>query len=387
MTSEQPSARPSQVTVAGWAVAIASAVLVVTVFDAMGQLHSVDMRDRITRAITSGSAQNLGLTLGGATEILRWALMVSGVAAVAAGIFGVFVLQRHQAARIGLTIAAVPVVLTAPAAGSLPGMVIGAGAALLWSRPARDWFAGRPVRPTQTAVRTADRPTPTDRGPMSGPVPGPPTGFTQPPRVDPSTPLSQLPPPTPSWGQPVATQQPAPQFAPVDPLGRAFAQRAPWPSSASRPLAVRLACIVTWVFTGLTAFGSVLALIGVALNQDEVVDLARRSDQWDPELVDVIVPATLTLAALVLVWCVGTAVLTYFTWRGRAWAWALLIASAAMAGLFSLLLAVGYLAVVVWTAGIGIVLGWLVSRPARDWFSRSRTPYDPPPPPPPTSPW
>ncbi|MGO4258750.1 hypothetical protein AB4Y76_20120, partial [Marmoricola sp. RAF53] len=204
MSPEQPNARPSQVTVAGWAVAAAAVVLVVAVFDQMARLHTVDMREDIARVISSGSAADLGLTVARATEILRWILMVSAVAAVAAGVFGVFVLQRHRAARIGLTVAAVPVVLTAPVAGSLPAMVIGAGAALLWSRPARDWFAGRPAQARPEPVTRAARPNPFAApvqrpvdAPVTTPVQRPPAELPPP---DPGTPPVLLPPPTSGWG-------------------------------------------------------------------------------------------------------------------------------------------------------------------------------------------
>ena len=113
MSSPEGTARPSQVTFAGWGIAVAALLLLISVFDAMANLRSVDMREAIERAVTTGSAQGLGLSVEDATEILRWSLFVTGFATVAAGILGVFVLQRNKAARIGLTVAAVPIVLAA----------------------------------------------------------------------------------------------------------------------------------------------------------------------------------------------------------------------------------------------------------------------------------
>src|SRR3954454_1710714 len=161
MSNDAAGPRPREVTIAGWTVAVASAMLVVTVFDTMARLHSVATRDRLTRTLGAGSAKDFGISLTDALGVMRGALFVAGVAAVVTGILGVFVLQRHATARIVLTIAAVPVVLTAPFSGGVLGLLIGGSTALLWSRPARDWFAGRaPARPAAARIdlRTVDRP-------------------------------------------------------------------------------------------------------------------------------------------------------------------------------------------------------------------------------------
>ena len=75
MSQPDPTARPSQVTVAGWAVAVASVLLLLAVFDTMGKLETVDMRERLSRAISSGSAKDLGFTVSDATAVLRCCLL------------------------------------------------------------------------------------------------------------------------------------------------------------------------------------------------------------------------------------------------------------------------------------------------------------------------
>src|SRR4051794_19907131 len=163
MSNDAAGPRPREVTIAGWTVAVASAMLVVTVFDTMARLHSVDTRDSLTRTLGAGSAKDFGISLTDALGVMRGALFIAGVAAVVTGILGIFVLQRHATARIVLTVAAVPVVLTAPFSGGFLGLLIGGSAALLWSRPARDWFAGRPpARPAveRLAPRTLEQPVP-----------------------------------------------------------------------------------------------------------------------------------------------------------------------------------------------------------------------------------
>ncbi|HEY0904444.1 MAG TPA: hypothetical protein VGE14_11195, partial [Marmoricola sp.] len=141
MSSSAPGPRPSQVTIGGWVVAVASAMLVVGVFDTMGDLYSVDTRDDLTRALSTGSAKDLGLSVDDALVATRVALIVAGGAAAMTTILGGFVLRRHAAARVALTVAAVPVVLTSPFSGGILGLLVGSATALLWTRPARDWFA------------------------------------------------------------------------------------------------------------------------------------------------------------------------------------------------------------------------------------------------------
>lgn len=350
MSTEQAGPRPPQVTIAGWVVTAASALLLVAVFGEMAQLHTIDTRAEIAKLIDSPSGQQLGLTVERATEILRWCLMFSGVAAVAAAVFGIYVLQRHQAARIGLTVVAVPVVLLAPLAGSLPGMVVGAGTVMLWGGPARDWFAGRPVRTPAVAAREIPRPT--YDAPMPTVLPAPSDAIG--------------PEPTLGWGS-----APPPLPAPV-------------PSPP--PTAVRLACILTIVVAGFTALGSLVALAGIAANSGAVVDMVRDSEGWDSRLdPDVILPSLITVAAIIFVWCVVSVVLAAFTWRRRTWAWAMLIGCTGLAGAFAVVAFLTSPLFLVYVGACGLVLGWLCRRSSRAWFAEPTAPVSGPPMAPPPS--
>jgi hypothetical protein len=148
MSDRNRDARPSQVTMAGWVAVIASVLLVLTLFEAVGRLHTVQFRDQVEEFLSTPPGSGLGLEFPQIVEILRVLMLFSGAAAAAATVLAVYVLQRHNAARIGFTVAAVVLMLTAPVAGGFLPVMIGFAALLLWSRPARDWFAGRPVRQT-----------------------------------------------------------------------------------------------------------------------------------------------------------------------------------------------------------------------------------------------
>jgi len=383
MSSPEGSARPSQVTVAGWGIAIAALMLVVSVYDSMANLYSVDMREEITRAVTTGSAKELGLSVADATEIMRWCLFVAGFAGVAAGILGVFVLQRNKAARIGLTVAAVPIVLTAPIAGSFLGMFIAAGTTILWTRPARDWFAGRqpsaPSRPESSSVPAQEFP----RFPQTG-HPGdgglPPAAPWVPPTT-PEAPSADAPPPTIGWGQvppagpPVAPPPGMPVGAPVGPpVPNPYGYYPPAPRQTGprlpsvRPLEVRIACIVTWVFTAITGLAYVAVLAALAIDSQGLVDLLQDSPGWDDSFdEDVVVTAATAGSVVFLLWCVAAATLAFFAWRRMRWAWVLLLISTGVAALVSIL---AFPFSLPHMSAMAVTLGTLLNRRSRDWFRR-----------------
>lgn len=375
MSSPEGSARPSQVTAAGWGIAIAALLLVVSVYDAMANLQSVDMREEITRAVTTGSVKDLGLSVDDAIAIMRWCLFVSGFAAVAAGILGVFVLQRNKGARIGLTVAAVPIVLTAPIAGSFLGMFIAAGTTILWTRPARDWFAGRqvstPVRREPSSAPPQEFPRfPQNAAPPAAPwvppaPPAPPTADV--PVVSPAS--GAQPPPTVGWGQvpPVGPPVPPPGPNPYGYYPPAPRQAGPRMPSA-RPLEVRIACIVTWVFTALTSLAYVVVLAVIAVDSQGFLDLVKDSPGWDDSFDEDVLVTAVTVGSIVfLFWCVAAAVLAVFVWRRARWAWVLLLISASVAALVSI---VAFPFSLPHMTAIAVTLGTLLHPRSRAWFRR-----------------
>ena len=382
MSSNESGPRPRQVTIGGWVIAVASALLMVTVFDTMSQLHSVDTRESLTKALTTGSLKELGISVDDALTAIRGALFVAGAAAAVTAILGIFVLQRHTVARIVLTVAAVPVVLTAPVSGGLLGVVVGAGTALLWTRPARDWFAGRPVtRPTAERAAFSWPPskpaTRTDRAD----VPDVPRVEAPRPVVEQSAP-AHPPPPTHGWGQ---TSSVPVTWAPA------------YPSAPTRtPGQVRAACILTWVFSLLTGGLYVMVLAAIAVDRQAVLDLLRDNASVqdtslsDSELVGLLV----AVSAIVILWCLAASVLAFLTWRRQAWAWILLLVSVGFASLLELF-AIPFSLLNLAACIVAFVL--LLRPPVREWFRRGGAPtmpsgpvwpppggHQPPPPEPPS---
>jgi len=123
-----------------------SVFLMLTVFDSLTTLNSVDMRDEIARMLSSPTGEGLGITMGQALASMRVGLMVAGACAAATAVLGVYVLKPNRSARLALSILAVPILLTAPLTGGITGALVVVAILMLWTGPARDWFAGRPVR-------------------------------------------------------------------------------------------------------------------------------------------------------------------------------------------------------------------------------------------------
>ena len=140
--SETKAARPSQVTMSGWVAVIGSALLVLTLFDSMSQLRSIEMRENVEDFLASPPGDGLGLTVGGALEVIRGLMLFTGAAAAVAMVLGIYVLQRNKGARIGFSVAAGALMLTAPVSGGFLPVLIAFAAMMLWTGPARAWFAG-----------------------------------------------------------------------------------------------------------------------------------------------------------------------------------------------------------------------------------------------------
>ena len=373
MSDSEPSARPRQLTMAGAFVIGGSVLLLVAAFDALTNLHSVDTRDEVAKLLSSGTGEGLGITVSQALSGMRVGLAIAAVCAAVSAVLGIYALQRHRGARVALSVLAVPILLTSPLTGGIPGALVVLATLALWSGPARDWFAGRPVRQAPAA------PEPAPDATRTAPPPAPPP--TTPPSVDVSTEQSSnVPPATLGYGQQPAHQQaPAPvatQWGP--PPGQPFAPR---PATAV-PTQVKVACLLTWSFSGVVALLYAGVMVALVVAKDTLVDYVVDSPAWQrAELqTDLILPVLWLGCLMFFAWSVGALVLAFFTWRRHNWARYLLAASAGatiIAALFAFPIGLPHqIAAMVTIAG-------LFGAPARAWFARPTYPYGPPPGPPP----
>ena len=170
----------------------ASGMLVVSVFERLGDLRSIESRLAIEEFINQPPGSDLGLDLESVLDLLYIVSMVAAGLATAAAILGFHVLKRSRSARIGLSVLALPLFLCGLVTGGFLASVVAASVAMLWLSPARHWFAG------------------TTPEPATVPAPRPPRGRRPhrrrpPPAAPARPPATQLPP---AWPAYAATQPP-----------------------------------------------------------------------------------------------------------------------------------------------------------------------------------
>jgi hypothetical protein len=356
MTQNPATGRPPQVTAAGWVAMVGSGFLVLGLYDAIATLRSIDNRELVTDLLQTSPYSGLGFTVEQWLDLTQGVFTIAGACAAVAAVCGFYVLQRSKGARLGLSLAAIPLFVS----GFIPGgpftsALVAVSAVLLWTGPARDWFAGRPVR------------QPAPRRPVSTPPPvsPPPPGSQQtPPSVPPS-----MPPPV--WPPADGSDPVAPGAAPYS----GFGSPRPRPVDApvtQRPPALLAACVITWVCAVIVAGVMSLLVLGLASDpsvmddvlaqQPRVAELGFTADQWRT--------GAFVFSAICVTWSVIAAVLALLVTLRIRWARPLLIASAVLSGLFSFLAVTAIVPVV--TAVAGMVTAYLLMRPeVSRWISRS----------------
>lgn len=337
-------ARPPQATMAAALVIGGSVLLVLAVFQQVADLRSLENREAVATFLSEPPGEGLGLSVEEVLTILRVVAMVAAGCATAMAVLGVQALRRSRSARVGLSVLAVPLMITGFLAGGFLAPVVCVAVVMLWLQPSRDWFDGRtpPPRPTPTAPEPpAERPTTLPAAPPSH-EPRPYAGFGSP-----------TPAPLPYAGAPVPARGPAPAATP-------------------RPAAVLWACALTWVGTGLVAVGMVLIGVWVAVTPDAVMDTLREQDPARAEEVteDLLVGAVIAMVLLVVVWCVAAAVVAWFAFRRATWAQVLLAVSAGCAGLICLVMVLlgGFLLIAV-MAACSVSVALLLRPESRAWYA------------------
>ncbi|QNN54205.1 hypothetical protein [Nocardioides mesophilus] len=397
--------RPRQVTMAAGIGLVASLLLVVSLFDALTRLRSVEMRAAIDDFLAREPGSGLGLDADAVASVLRALVFLDGALAATAAVLAVYVFQRHRAARIGFSVAAGLLLLTSPVTGGALALLVAFAATLLWGRPARDWFAGRAPQPLDAATGSRSEDGAADgsdhgRQPSADawPPPRPPVPADQWPPVqarpvsrsgEESSPEVRQPPPA---AQPFG-QRPEEQSAPVtSPSGWPPPGARPSPAGATssaptatgRPGSVVAATVLTFVAAGLTALLFAVVVAGLVLAKDTVVDVIEQNPEvarMDLNTQDVLA-ALWVLSALILFWCLAAMALAFLTFRRVGWARLLLVVSAVASGLLGLVaFPVGLVVTALAAATVWLLLG----RASNAWFAGGGT-SGPPYPPPPASP-
>ncbi len=327
-TPDRPPAqgvRPRQVTLAAWLVMAASVMLVLSVFEQLSQLRSLETTTAIEEFLSEPPGNQLGLGRESVLTIMRTVSMVAAGLATAAVILGWHVLRRSRSARVALTVVAVPLFLSGLLAGGFLASVVLASVAMLWLAPSRHWFAGTT---STTGARGAGQSA--TRADLSHPPP--PSQRPLPPPLPPASGSSEQPPPWSSHGGPAPWGAPVSEYREVSPgPGR--------PERVRRPTSVVVACVITWTCCALTVL---LSLTLVAALVSDAEGLFAEMQRRNPDLGDQAVSnstlesLTWTIGIVCLVWALASATLAVLAFNRSRWAAIALVVSAGAVALFCL---------------------------------------------------
>ncbi|MFE6646704.1 hypothetical protein ACFVJS_09095 [Nocardioides sp. NPDC057772] len=351
--SETKLPRPGQATLAGWLIVLGSLLTVVTAWDQIAGLRSLDTRERVEEVLAQPPLAGSGIGLDNVLDLMHVMALVTGAIAAAAVILGWHVLQRNKQARLALTVIAAPLFFAGMFGGGFWSTLAAVAVVLLWMSPTRDWFDG--VSPTKReALDNSDpdqksyvAPTPpetqTDTTTSTG------TGtITGPARLS-----EQQPPP---WTGAIA--QPA-KAAPT-----------------RRPGAVMAAGVLTWVGSGFTALMMLASAVTATANPELILDQVRKQAENDPTMreavglytTDIIVASAWIMAVLVALVCVAAGVFAVFALRRHSWARVALMISAGISALSLLLFALAFPPAVILFGAAVATFSFLLRPEVAAWF-------------------
>jgi hypothetical protein len=384
-------ARPQQATLGGWMIVSGSVLLVASLFTTMADLRSLDTRRSVEETLAEPPLDTSGISVEGFLQLLHASALIAGGCAAAMAVLGVYALRRHRPARVLLSVLAVPLFLAGIVAGGLLSSVVAVSVALLWVKPSRDWFDGTP----RAVPEAPARPTPSDpaalrdhpRDTEGEPTGGDPASWSRPvadgeatgarPYAGFGTPQSGESGESGGSGQSGQAGQPGPHGPGTDTLPRPWGAPAPATpargDTRTRPPAVLVACLVTWLVSGLVALLMVAGTIDVLLNADPLLDEVRRQQ---PEAFEqsglsrgALVATIAVMCGLVAAWAVGAIVAAVLAFRGSPAGRVTLIVSAAVSGGFAVL--AGLLQPVLWVVALAALLTLLcLVRPeVRAWYA------------------
>ncbi|MEI7054873.1 hypothetical protein WBG06_03570 [Nocardioides sp. CCNWLW239] len=362
--SETKLPRPGQATLAGWLIVLGSLLTVVTAWDQIAGLNSLDTRERVEKVLAEPPLAGSGIGLDNILDLMHVMALVTGAMAAAAVILGWHVLQRNKQARLALTVMAAPLFFAGMFGGGFWSTLAAVAVVLLWMSPTRDWFDG--VSPTKREALGSG-----DPDQESYVAPAPPettTGATG---------------ATPPSGQPdqasgavrLSAQQPPPWTGTV--------AQATKPAPTRRPGAMTAAAVLTWIGSGFTALMMLASAVTATANPELILEQLRKQAESDPAMremaslytTDVIVASAWFGAVLVALVCVAAAVFAAFAFRRQPWARVALMISAGVSALSLLVFALAFPPAVVLFGAAVATFSFLLRPEVAAWFrSRGESP-------------
>lgn len=348
--SETKLPRPGQATLAGWLIVLGSLFTVVTAWDQIAGLRSLDTRERVEEVLAQPPLAGSGIGLDNVLDLMHVMALVTGAIAAAAVILGWHVLQRNKQARLALTVIAAPLFFAGMFGGGFWSTLAAVAVVLLWMSPTRDWFDG--VSPTKREA--LDNSDPDQKSYVAPTPPETPTDTTSTSTITGPARLSEQQPPP--WTGAIA--QPA--------------KAAP----ARRPGAVMAAAVLTWIGSGFTALMMLASAVTATANPDLILDQVRKQAENDPAMreavglytTDIIVASAWIMAVLVALVCVAAGVFAVFALRRHSWARVALMISAGISALSLLLFALAFPPAVILFGAAVATFSFLLRPEVAAWF-------------------
>lgn len=328
--------RPRSVTLACVYGGLGGVLATFALYETLANWGSIEIQE----ALRSG-LEPLGADPSAVLPTLRWIVMGLLVCSIAATVFSFYAARGHQQSRIGLSVIAglgAVTFLATGAAGILPAVLGFLIVYLLWSAPARQWFA---VVNGRTPLSLGTEPSVAGAPAESLPV-------------------------GPSAGRPAV---PPPPYDPAQHAGL------PQPvAQAGRPRPVGLALIIAGLGSLVGALGSGLVLLALVAMRDQVIaqyddnDLLRgQLDSAGISAEQMVTIGTWLFGSWLLVSVLGLVATAWAASGGPMGWWALLVVSVLTAGIAALGLPVGLL----WILGAIVVIVQLSRPEAKEWFRRA----------------
>ncbi|MEU4454966.1 hypothetical protein AB0F44_26805 [Nocardioides sp. NPDC023903] len=352
--SETKLPRPGQATLAGWLIVLGSLLTVVTAWDQISGLRSLDTRERVEEVLAEPPLAGSGIGLDNILDLMHVMALVTGAMAAAAVILGWHVLQRNKQARLALTVIAAPLFFAGMFGGGFWSTLSAVAVVLLWMSPTRDWFDG--VSPTKREA--LDSGDPDQESYVAPAPPAAPIASTDSPSATDST----------AGPARLSQQQPPPWTGAIAQPAKVAPKR--------RPGAVMAAAVLTWIGSGFTALMMLASAVTATANPDLILDQVRKQAANDPNMrevaglytTDVIVASAWIMAVLVALVCVAAGVFAAFAIRRHSWARVALMISAGISALSLLLFALAFPPAVVLFGAAVATFSFLLRPEVAAWF-------------------
>jgi hypothetical protein len=303
--------RPRGVTYGAIAVVILGVLVVARAFDALGSLGSLDTQEALRKALDSGSARSMGVSVEDLTDVLHAMILIGATVTAVSVVMALFAISGHQGARWGLLISGVVggfgALMFEPALGI--ALALAAGWATV-SPDAAVWFSGGTPRPRPVPrTRPEETATPPERR-LANPAPEP---------------HADRPPATEGFGAYRAPLSVAPAIP--APAPRVL------PDPGRLPGSVRAGVLLAWAACLAVLVATVVATLTLARDRAPMITWAIRTFDLRGTAVrdDVITTGLVLLLVLAAGWAVVAGVIALFVRRGNPTARMLLVLDAVVA--------------------------------------------------------